>query len=39
MKLVVDMNLSPIWVGHLKEAGIAAVHWSSVGQPDAPDAE
>ncbi|MEO8714204.1 MAG: DUF5615 family PIN-like protein [Acetobacteraceae bacterium] len=39
MRLLVDMNLSPRWVGVLVEAGIEAAHWSSVGAPDAPDAE
>jgi len=27
MKLLVDMNLSPEWVGVLKEAGWETVHW------------
>lgn len=31
------MNLSPRWVGVLKEAGIEASHWSTLGAPDAPD--
>jgi predicted nuclease of predicted toxin-antitoxin system len=39
MKLLVDMNLSPRWVGLLSGAGIEAAHWSTVGAPDAPDAE
>jgi predicted nuclease of predicted toxin-antitoxin system len=38
MNLVVDMNLSPRWVGFLREHGIEAVHWSSIGAGDAPDA-
>ena len=33
------MNLSPRWVSVLEEAGWEAVHWSSIGQPDAPDHE
>ena len=37
MRLVVDMNLSPDWVAILKQAGHAAVHWSSVGSPNAKD--
>ena len=28
MKLLVDMNLSPRWVGMLTQAGIEAAHWS-----------
>jgi len=39
MKLLVDMNLSPRWVSMLSDAGIAAVHWSTVGARNAPDAE
>ena len=31
MKLLIDMNLSPTWVTAFAEAGIEAVHWSSVG--------
>jgi predicted nuclease of predicted toxin-antitoxin system len=39
MKILVDMNLSPIWVGFLVRAGHEAAHWSRVGPPDADDAE
>lgn len=39
MKLLVDMNLSPRWVGVLTEAGFDAVHWSSVGPHAAPDSQ
>jgi predicted nuclease of predicted toxin-antitoxin system len=39
MKLLIDMNLSPLWVEHLGQAGLEAVHWSSVGRPAATDAE
>lgn len=28
MKLLVDMNLSPLWVDVLKGAGHDALHWS-----------
>ena len=38
MKLVVDMNLAPRWVGFLAANGIEAVHWSTVGDPRASDA-
>jgi len=31
MKLLLDMNLSPLWVATLAEAGFEAVHWSSIG--------
>jgi predicted nuclease of predicted toxin-antitoxin system len=37
MKLLVDMNLSPRWVEFLSNAGMTAVHWSSIGKPDATD--
>ena len=37
MKLLVDMNLSPRWIGVLTNAGIEATHWSSLGQANAPD--
>ena len=30
MKLLVDTNLSPRWLGLLAGAGLEAVHWSSV---------
>jgi predicted nuclease of predicted toxin-antitoxin system len=39
MKLLIDMNLSPKWVFVLKEAGLEAAHWSSIGRSDAPDYE
>jgi predicted nuclease of predicted toxin-antitoxin system len=37
VKLLVDMNLSPRWVGRLSDAGIEAVHWSMIGATNAPD--
>ena len=37
MRFLVDMNLSPAWVVFLRQAGFEAVHWSEVGEPDAPD--
>jgi predicted nuclease of predicted toxin-antitoxin system len=39
MKILIDMNLSPYWADFLMGNGIEAVHWSSVGSPDAPDTE
>lgn len=39
MRFLVDMNLSPDWVDFLASAGVEAVHWSTVGDPRAPDAE
>lgn len=47
MKLLIDMsaapkrseggNLSPQWCGKLQAKEIEAVHWSSIGPPDAED--
>ncbi len=39
MKLLVDMNLSPRWVDLLTRSHLEAVHWSSVGSPQALDQE
>ena len=39
MKRVVDMNLLQRWVGLRNDAGVRAVHWSTVGAHNAPDAE
>ncbi len=37
MKVLLDMNLSPTWVPVLQKAGFEAIHWSSIGVPNAPD--
>ena len=39
MKFLVDMTLSPLWVPFLASHGFEAIHWSTVGQPWAPDTE
>jgi predicted nuclease of predicted toxin-antitoxin system len=39
VKLLVDMNLSPRWIGVLTNAGFESVHWSALGAASAPDAE
>lgn len=39
MKLLVDMNLSPRWIALLTNAGVPAIHWSTVGANNAPDAQ
>lgn len=39
MKILIDMNLSPDWGLILVEAGFDAIHWSNVGNPQAPDNE
>ncbi len=37
MKILIDMNLAPEWVEVLKRHGWDAAHWSSLGDPRAPD--
>lgn len=37
MRLLIDMNLSPHWVDVLADAGIEAMHWSTLGANNAPD--
>lgn len=37
MKLIIDMNLSPLWVTVLRDAGFEADHWSEIGDIRAPD--
>ncbi|BAY81469.1 hypothetical protein NIES267_09460 [Calothrix parasitica NIES-267] len=37
MKILIDMNLSPDWVAVLNKYNIEAVHWSTIGKPDAKD--
>lgn len=37
MKLLIDMNLSPAWVGYLVSEGFEAAHWSTLGDPTASD--
>jgi predicted nuclease of predicted toxin-antitoxin system len=39
VKILVDMNLSPLWVQALEDHDFAAIHWSSVGDGRAPDSE
>lgn len=39
MKILLDMNLSPLWVPVLTQAGFETVHWTKVGTPTAPDSE
>jgi predicted nuclease of predicted toxin-antitoxin system len=39
MKILVDRNLSPVWVSVLNEAGHEAIHWIDVGSPSATDRE
>jgi len=37
MKLLIDMNLSPDWIAVFAHHGWQALHWSTVGDPRAPD--
>jgi predicted nuclease of predicted toxin-antitoxin system len=37
MKILIDMNLSPEWVGFFSANGVEAVHWSKVGSGSAED--
>jgi hypothetical protein len=39
MKILIDMNLSPLWVRFLADAGFDSVHWSSIGPSAAPDTQ
>ena len=39
IQILVDMNLSPQWVPVLQKHGWQAVHWSSIGDPEASDKE
>jgi predicted nuclease of predicted toxin-antitoxin system len=39
MKILVDMNLTPLWAEALKRGGVEAIHWSSVGTPDTLDTD
>lgn len=37
LRLLLDMNLSPEWVGELARHGYEAAHWSAVGEPRSAD--
>jgi predicted nuclease of predicted toxin-antitoxin system len=39
VKLLVDMNLSPVWASYLVGEGFEAIHWTEVGEPRATDKE
>ena len=39
MKIVLDMNISPIWESFLCNAGHEAIHWSKIGDIRAEDLE
>lgn len=37
MKLLLDMNISPVWVAFFAQHGWEAHHWSTIGDPRAAD--
>jgi predicted nuclease of predicted toxin-antitoxin system len=37
VKILLDVNLSPTWVEYLATHNLEAVHWSTVGDPEADD--
>ncbi len=37
MRIVIDMNLSPLWQTAFAAHGVEAVHWAQIGPPDADD--
>lgn len=39
MKILIDMNLTPVWEDVFRKQGFHAVHWSSIGAPTASDRE
>ena len=39
LKVLIDMNLSPVWANILQEVGFDAIHWSAIGDPSAPDSD
>lgn len=39
MQFLINMNLSPKWVGVLEKSGFGAAHWSQLGAPNASDPE
>jgi predicted nuclease of predicted toxin-antitoxin system len=39
VRILIDMNLSPVWVQTFEARGIEAAHWSDIGAHDATDAE
>jgi predicted nuclease of predicted toxin-antitoxin system len=39
MKILIDMNLSPLWVDTFSQQDIESLHWSSIGDSWAKDRE
>lgn len=38
MKILIDMNLSPVWEKFLNDSGFNAIHWSKLGKRNDRDA-
>lgn len=34
MSVLIDMNLSPVWVNYFNQHGIEAIHWSEILTPE-----
>jgi predicted nuclease of predicted toxin-antitoxin system len=39
MRFLIDMNLSPNWLGVLRQSDLDGAHWSQIGAPNAGDPE
>jgi predicted nuclease of predicted toxin-antitoxin system len=39
VKILIDMNLTPAWVGFLASRNVESVHWSELGDPKALDSQ
>jgi predicted nuclease of predicted toxin-antitoxin system len=39
MTILVDVNLSRLWVPFFQQQGVLAIYWTDVGAMDAPDAD
>lgn len=39
MTILIDVNLSPLWVPFFHTRGVAAIYWTDVGRMDAADSE
>src|SRR5260370_38379267 len=39
MKVLIDVNLAPAWTEVFAANGVDALHWTTVGDPRAPDEE
>jgi predicted nuclease of predicted toxin-antitoxin system len=39
VRILLDVNMSPLWLEYLRAAGHHAVLWTAIGAPRAPDSE